>query len=73
MRRYLVIYERAEDGGWGAYVPDLPGCFTLGDSREDAEHRIREAIAAHIDLLRDRGEAIPEASSIAAEMVEVAA
>ena len=73
MRRYLVIFERAEDGGWGAYVPDLPGCFTLGDSREEAERLIREAVVAHLDLLRERGNAIPEPSSIAAEIIEVSA
>jgi predicted RNase H-like HicB family nuclease len=73
MRRYLVIYERAEDGGWGAYAPDLPGCFTLGETRSEAERHIREAITAHLGVLRERGEPIPEASSVAAEMIEVPA
>ena len=70
-KRYLVIYERAADGGWGAYVPDLPGCFTLADTREDAERYIREAIAAHLAFLGERGENIPEPSSVVADMVEV--
>lgn len=71
MKRFLVIYERAADGGWGAYVPDLPGCFTLGETRKEAERHIREAVAAHIALLRERGEAIPEPSSVGAELLEV--
>ena len=71
MTRFLVIYERAADGGWGAYVPDLPGCFTLGDTREATERHIRDAIAAHLGLLRERGQAIPEATSIAADIVEI--
>jgi predicted RNase H-like HicB family nuclease len=72
MKRYLAIYERAADGSWGAYVPDLPGCFTLGATREEAERYIREAIAAHVEVLRERGEPIPEPSSVAADLIEVA-
>jgi predicted RNase H-like HicB family nuclease len=70
-KRYLVVYERAADGGWGAYVPDLPGCFTLADTREEAEKLIREAMSAHIALLVERGEAPPERSSVGADLVEV--
>jgi predicted RNase H-like HicB family nuclease len=72
MKRYLVIYERAADGGWGAYVPDLPGCFTLGDTREETQQHIREAVAAHIAVLNERGEPIPEPSSVGADLIEVA-
>jgi predicted RNase H-like HicB family nuclease len=71
MKKYLVIYEKAADGGWGAYVPDPPGCFTLGDTRRQTAKHIREAIAAHIALLRERGEPIPEPSSVAADLVPV--
>ncbi len=71
MKQFLVIYERAADGGWGAYVPDLPGCFTLADTREEAERLIRDAINGHLALLRDRGEEIPEPTSIEAGLVEV--
>ena len=69
--QYLVIYERAADGGWGAYVPDLPGCFTLGDTREAAASQIREAISGHLAMMRERGESIPEATSMGAEMIDV--
>ncbi|MGH7815324.1 MAG: type II toxin-antitoxin system HicB family antitoxin [Candidatus Binataceae bacterium] len=72
MKRYLVIYERAADGGWGAYVPDLPGCFTLGDTQAEAERHIREAVSAHLELLRARGDPIPEPSTVAADIIEVA-
>ena len=40
---YLVIFERGEEG-YGAYVPDLPGCIAAGDTREEVETLIREAI-----------------------------
>jgi predicted RNase H-like HicB family nuclease len=60
MKSYLVIYERAEDGGWGAHSPDVEGVFALGASREEAEQRMSEALTAHLDLLRRRGEPVPE-------------
>ena len=56
---YVVVIERAEDGGYGAFVPDLPGCVAAGDSREEAERLIREAIKLHLESLRDHGEPIP--------------
>ena len=43
MKEYLVIYERADDGGWGAHSPDLDGVFALGTSREEVEARMAEA------------------------------
>jgi predicted RNase H-like HicB family nuclease len=56
MREYLVIYERADDGAWGAHSPDLEGVFALGSSREEVESRMAEALAAHIETLRDLGQ-----------------
>lgn len=72
MSRYLVIFEQVPGGGWSAYVPDLPGCFTLGDTQEETTGYIREAIAGHLALLQERGEVIPEPTVVAAELVEVA-
>jgi predicted RNase H-like HicB family nuclease len=53
---YLIVIERAEDGGYGAWAPDLPGCVALGDTIEDAEHQMREAIAFHLRRSRRDGE-----------------
>jgi predicted RNase H-like HicB family nuclease len=64
MREYAVIYEQGESG-WGAWVPDLPGCVAAGESREEVEQLIREAIQVHIESLREHGEPIPEPSSSA--------
>jgi predicted RNase H-like HicB family nuclease len=72
MREYLVIFEPANDGGWGAYAPDLPGLGVVGDTREDAEQLIREGIALHIAGLREDGLPIPE-PTITAERIAVAA
>lgn len=61
-REYTVIYEQAASG-WGAWVPDLPGCVAAGETREEVEDLIREAIQAHIESLREHGEPIPEPTS----------
>lgn len=37
MTRYVVLYEQADDGGWGAYLPDLPGVVAGGETREEVE------------------------------------
>ena len=55
---YTVIYEHGPEG-WGAYVPDLPGVISVGDSKEEVEQLIREAVAFHIEGLRDEGLPIP--------------
>jgi len=65
MREYTVIYERADDGGWGAYVPDLPGLGVVGDTREEAHQLIVEGIALHIAGLKEDGLPVPEPVSYA--------
>ena len=72
MREYLVIFEQAADGGWGAYAPDLPGLGVVGDTRAEAEEFIRKGIAMHIAGLREDGLPIPEPTT-KAERIAVAA
>jgi len=60
MTRYLVVYEQGEDGGWGAYSPDLEGCVAVGKSREEVERLMAEAIPFHIEGLREAGLDVPE-------------
>ena len=55
---YLVVYERGEEG-YGAYVPDLPGCIAVGDTRAEVETLIREAITEHVKELRADGLPVP--------------
>lgn len=62
--KYTVIYEKGPTS-WGAYVPDLPGVVTVGDSREEVEHLIQEAIEFHFEDMREEGIAIPAPSSFA--------
>lgn len=68
--QYLVIIEQGETS-WGAYVPDLPGCVAVADSREEVATLIREAIDFHLEDLRERGDRVP-ASVSEAEFVELA-
>ena len=59
---YLVVIERGPSS-FGAYVPDLPGCVAVGETQEEVETLIREAIALHIEGLREEGQPVPEPSS----------
>jgi predicted RNase H-like HicB family nuclease len=65
MQRYLVVIEKA-DGNYSAYSPDLPGCVATGTTREEVEERMREAIALHLEGLREDGLPIPNPQSSAA-------
>lgn len=69
--RYAVVIEKGE-GNYSAYVPDLPGCVAVGDTVEETEREIQEAIEFHLEGLRADGLPIPEPSS-RVEYVEVAA
>jgi predicted RNase H-like HicB family nuclease len=61
--RYAVIFEKSSTG-YGAYVPDLPGCIATADTVDETRRLIREAIELHLDDMRATGQLIPQASSI---------
>ena len=69
--RYAVVIEKGQDN-YSAYVPDLPGCVAVGDTIEETQREIQEAIAFHLEGLRADGLPIPEPSS-RVDYVEVAA
>ena len=60
--RYAIVIEKAENN-YAAYVPDLPGCVTTGETIEEVEQQIREAIEFHIRGLHEDGLPVPEPSS----------
>jgi len=62
MTRYMVVIEHG-DTSWGAHVPDLPGCMDVGETRDEVVGLIREAIALHIDGLKEEGLPVPKPSS----------
>jgi predicted RNase H-like HicB family nuclease len=69
--RYAVVIEKAE-GNYSAYVPDLPGCVATGATVQEVEAEIREAIAFHIEGMREDGQAVPEPTS-KVEYIDLAA
>ena len=62
MRKYLIIYEKGNDG-YSDYVPDLPGCTTAGATKSEAAENIIEAIKLHMEVMKESGYEIPEATS----------
>jgi len=72
MSEYLVVIEH-EGETWGAFCPDLPGVGVVGHSKEEVERLIREAVAFHLDGLRQAGEPIPEPTAVGTTLVQVPA
>ncbi len=66
--KYLVVIEET-DNGFSAYVPDLPGCITVGDSREETEQLIQEAILFHLEGMKEDGLNPPLAKSEGLTMI----
>ena len=62
--RYPIILHTDNQKDFGVTVPDLPGCFSAGDSIEEAIDNAREAILAHTEVMADDGESIPLPSEI---------
>lgn len=71
MQRYLVVIEPAGTG-FSAYSPDLPGCVSTGATRAEVEANMRDAVALHLDGLREDGEPAPQPHTYAT-YIEVAA
>ncbi|MGA2386731.1 MAG: type II toxin-antitoxin system HicB family antitoxin [Candidatus Bathyarchaeia archaeon] len=59
MLRYRVIIEKDEDGVLIARVPDLPGCATEGNTKQELMKNVREAIQAYLEALKQHGEPVP--------------
>lgn len=60
--KYAIVIEKAENN-YSAYVPDLPGCVATGETVKEVEQQIREAIAFHLDGMREDGQPIPPPKS----------
>jgi|TARA_R110002020_G_scaffold26323_5_gene85024 predicted RNase H-like HicB family nuclease len=56
--RYAIVIEKSENN-YGAWAPDLPGCVAVGDSVEEVERLMREAIEFHLEGMREDGDPIP--------------
>jgi Uncharacterized conserved protein len=71
MRRYAVVIEKTGNG-YGAHVPDLPGCVAAAATLAETEQLIRDAMEFHLEGMREHGDAIPEPTTVA-QYVEVPA
>jgi predicted RNase H-like HicB family nuclease len=69
--RYAVIIEEGETS-FGAYVPDLPGCVAVAETKEEVMSLIRDAIEFHLDGIKQEGQDVPRPAS-STEYIEVAA
>jgi len=69
---FPVIYEEAPEGGFVVSMPTLPGCHTQGETLEEAERNIKEAIEVYLESLQADGSGLPRESSVYQSMVKVA-
>jgi predicted RNase H-like HicB family nuclease len=58
--RFTVTFQREDDGGYVAHCPTLPGCHSQGDTLDEAQANIEEAIAAYLESLESHGDPIPQ-------------
>ena len=66
--QYLVIIEKGP-ASFGAYVPDLPGCVAVGETRLEVTKLIHEAIEFHLEGMQEDGLSVPEPLS-SSELIE---
>jgi len=68
MHRFLIVIEDAGQN-FSAYSPDLPGCVATGDTREETERNMYEAIQMHLEGLREDGSPVPSSTAVAEYML----
>ncbi|HVQ92781.1 MAG TPA: type II toxin-antitoxin system HicB family antitoxin [Mycobacteriales bacterium] len=68
--RYLVVIERAESG-YSSWAPDFPGCVAAGETAQECEENMCDAIALHLAGIAEAGEEPPESTTVATALVEV--
>lgn len=69
--KYFVIIEKTNDGGYSAYVPDLPVCFTVGDSIEEVKENIKEAIELYLEDAEEQGLILNSPSEKISALIEI--
>ncbi|MBE0433900.1 type II toxin-antitoxin system HicB family antitoxin [candidate division WOR-3 bacterium] len=68
---YTIVMHPAEEGGYWVEVPALPGCFSQGETVEEALANIKEAVESHLIVLRKEGKRIPRDQTLVLSHVEV--
>ena len=62
--KYLVVIEQADDGSYSAYLPDVPGCVSCGDTVDEVKALIQEALDFHLEGMRRAGLPIPSPTTM---------
>lgn len=68
--KYVVIIEETVNGGFSAYVPDLPLCFTVGDTLDEVKANIKDAVETYLEEVQSDGLPAPK-PSVQTALVEV--
>lgn len=68
---YTVLFEPAEEGGYTVMVPALPGCFTEGDTMDEAREMARDAIRCYLEGLAKDGEPFPVEGELTHEKISI--
>ncbi len=71
MLKYTVILVPEEEGGYSVEVPALPGCYTQGETRDEAISMVKEAIELYLESCKAHSEPIPEETGVESLIVEV--
>jgi predicted RNase H-like HicB family nuclease len=61
---YTVVVHQAEEGGFWVEVPALPGCYSQGESVEDALENVMEAISLYLETLKEEGREAPQDTDV---------
>jgi predicted RNase H-like HicB family nuclease len=69
--KYVYIIEKARDGSYSAYVPDLPGCTTSGQTEAEVRAKVKDAVATYIESLKEHNEPVPPPTTMT-DVVEAA-
>ena len=62
--KYPVAIHKDDDSCYGVSVPDIPGCFSAGETLDEAMNNIQDAISGHLEILAEEGGVAPKASSV---------
>jgi predicted RNase H-like HicB family nuclease len=68
MRKFLIVIEKA-NGNYSAYSPDLPGCIATGETRDETERNMYEAIQMHVAGLIEDRQPVPESQAVSEYLV----
>ena len=70
MNEYLIVLEKTRTG-YSAYSPDIDGCISVGDTKEECELNMKEALKFHIDLMLEKGYEVPKPKRREAEFIKI--